>query len=639
MKCILRYPKVFSISDMSVASRERRVRKEKKFFSPDDYKVPRVKNSKCVELDGARRRNSKAGSHLNIKSKWDKYKLQFNRAMSMLRRNQYNLDVFNQQDRQVGSNALNTITTSEYDAYLPPSPNPAISAAEAFTLASHESYCVRSALVAKLTIRRLLQAAIDENHDDVRYPELGLSNTDGNSNPESELDNMIDIEHVLCSRCGKEDTEGNDILLCDRVGCNRAYHQLCLDVPLAIQSDGCGDGVSDNPSDIFFCWQCEFLDDVYAILTDYMEGATSTLEVCDVNCLADVFPEVAHLELVNDDEFQKPPDISSCPSAEVDETTVSSAPNPDFSCNTSPSTNRKGSCRAHYSIKNTLTHKQYAASSIGVHNILEVVSQIAAETAPDSASTSNAAASTVSLLKSYGFDSGSDDEDEDYIPERKFLRTSRSVDTARDTAVWGSSDEEATLGDSMDSEVDMTDDELEVDAECESGQEDYEDGVVDQDELRYLYAESGLTQEELGRIQTEQRMYNFRKVAKEQKQQAQREFYFENLPGVHNNFLVGKLIGRVKGGCIQLGLVKKYYPPGSGNEVKESDDEMWDVSFKKEKLSAQSQLPDILNQTEEVMKATTDVVSASVQDSLVQWNKVQLMYVLPNLFTIPFLLK
>jgi hypothetical protein len=36
----------------------------------------------------------------------------------------------------------------------------------------------------------------------------------------------------MCSKCGNPDSYGNDILFCDREGCFRAYHQMCLDPPI-----------------------------------------------------------------------------------------------------------------------------------------------------------------------------------------------------------------------------------------------------------------------------------------------------------------------------------------------------------------------------------------------------------------------
>jgi hypothetical protein len=40
----------------------------------------------------------------------------------------------------------------------------------------------------------------------------------------------IEAEKIACCVCGGFDCEGegNDILLCDAKGCNRAFHQRCL---------------------------------------------------------------------------------------------------------------------------------------------------------------------------------------------------------------------------------------------------------------------------------------------------------------------------------------------------------------------------------------------------------------------------
>lgn len=87
-------------------------------------------------------------------------------------------------------------------------------------------------------------------------------------NLEPDEDGMVDMEQIACSKCGSgEATDDNDILLCDRAGCNRAYHQKCLDPPLET-------AVSENPDEDWFCWQCECLDDCLSLInadlqTDY----------------------------------------------------------------------------------------------------------------------------------------------------------------------------------------------------------------------------------------------------------------------------------------------------------------------------------------------------------------------------------
>jgi hypothetical protein len=46
-------------------------------------------------------------------------------------------------------------------------------------------------------------------------------------------DEDIDFSEILCCRCAAADcSDHNDILLCDGA-CNRAFHQQCLDPPLA----------------------------------------------------------------------------------------------------------------------------------------------------------------------------------------------------------------------------------------------------------------------------------------------------------------------------------------------------------------------------------------------------------------------
>lgn len=55
-------------------------------------------------------------------------------------------------------------------------------------------------------------------------------------------EDMIDVQDIYCSVCGldTEDDSENDIVLCDRVGCNKAYHLLCLDPPMqSLEKAGC----------------------------------------------------------------------------------------------------------------------------------------------------------------------------------------------------------------------------------------------------------------------------------------------------------------------------------------------------------------------------------------------------------------
>ena len=83
-----------------------------------------------------------------------------------------------------------------------------------------------------------------------------------------------------CSRCGldTEDDSENDIVFCDRVGCFRAYHLLCLEPPIQSLASA---GFKDE--DEWFCWKCETLDDILDHLNDAL--GTSYIET-------NLFPEL-----------------------------------------------------------------------------------------------------------------------------------------------------------------------------------------------------------------------------------------------------------------------------------------------------------------------------------------------------------
>ena len=74
-----------------------------------------------------------------------------------------------------------------------------------------------------------------QNVEDRRFPSLDVN------------DNEVDTEDIVCSKCGLTDSPGNDILLCDKKGCCRAYHQNCLDPKVDPSTLG----------DDWFCWVCD----------------------------------------------------------------------------------------------------------------------------------------------------------------------------------------------------------------------------------------------------------------------------------------------------------------------------------------------------------------------------------------------
>ena len=89
-------------------------------------------------------------------------------------------------------------------------------------------------------LHNLLLNLAGENSEHVRFPSL-VTDVDEEGN--------IELEDITCSACGEMEAEGNDILLCDKEGCYRAYHQKCLDPQV-------------DPGNLFdandwFCWQCD----------------------------------------------------------------------------------------------------------------------------------------------------------------------------------------------------------------------------------------------------------------------------------------------------------------------------------------------------------------------------------------------
>ena len=63
----------------------------------------------------------------------------------------------------------------------------------------------------------------------------------------------INVEEVACSICGQyESTDDNDIIMCDRTNCFRAFHVNCADPPLTPEDLG-------GPDDDWFCHQCNCL--------------------------------------------------------------------------------------------------------------------------------------------------------------------------------------------------------------------------------------------------------------------------------------------------------------------------------------------------------------------------------------------
>lgn len=133
--------------------------------------------------------------------------------------------------------------------------------------------CEKKIFTAKEAIVTTLQAVAHENEDHKRWPQLLDDQKDVD---DGEEDDGVDVDDIYCSLCNEEETEDNDILLCDRAGCGRAYHQKCLDPPI--------DMMNVDPKHDWFCWQCECMDDCLDIISERLE-----VEYWDWK---DVFPDV-----------------------------------------------------------------------------------------------------------------------------------------------------------------------------------------------------------------------------------------------------------------------------------------------------------------------------------------------------------
>lgn len=85
----------------------------------------------------------------------------------------------------------------------------------------------------------------------------------------------IEAESIFCAACGGyECAPGNDILLCDMAGCEKAYHQACVRPALP-------DGVLE--AEEWFCPVCEALDELLDAVNEYLGQSWGRV--------ADMFPE------------------------------------------------------------------------------------------------------------------------------------------------------------------------------------------------------------------------------------------------------------------------------------------------------------------------------------------------------------
>ncbi|XP_076951334.1 pathogenesis-related homeodomain protein-like [Bidens hawaiensis] len=138
----------------------------------------------------------------------------------------------------------------------------------------------------KLKIRDLFKR-IDSSREEGRIPET-LYDSEG----------LIDCEDIFCAKCRQiEVSLDNDIILCDG-GCERGFHQFCLDPPLLKEQVPPGD-------EGWLCPACDCKADCIGLLNDSLGT-----QLASEDCWKKVFPETAASGNKLDDNSGLPSDDS-----------------------------------------------------------------------------------------------------------------------------------------------------------------------------------------------------------------------------------------------------------------------------------------------------------------------------------------
>lgn len=219
----------------------KRTRKPKEVFVPEDPRErKRWQSFKNLTVPRRNRNEAISGDHVN---RWNNYRTVIKRLLACLLKETHYRELYSQ-----------SVTVKSDDKELRK---------------------IDSKILGwKQAILSTFEAIEAENPDHKRWPALG----------EPDEEDMVEVADILCSRCNGEETPGNDILFCDRASCLRAYHQLCLDPPLAMAN-------FDADQD-WFCWQCECLDDCLDLLSERLNEEYSRWQ--------DLFPEVREAASVRD---------------------------------------------------------------------------------------------------------------------------------------------------------------------------------------------------------------------------------------------------------------------------------------------------------------------------------------------------
>ena len=73
----------------------------------------------------------------------------------------------------------------------------------------------------------------------VEVVDVEVETVEEEAEDDGEEEEILDGDDAICGRCGGgESPDGNAILLCDGPGCENAYHQKCLEIPLSCVPEG-----------------------------------------------------------------------------------------------------------------------------------------------------------------------------------------------------------------------------------------------------------------------------------------------------------------------------------------------------------------------------------------------------------------
>ena len=224
-------------------------------FSPDDYENQETRKPKnvcdLVNKKGKIRNTAVVDESKNgcLITKWDIYKKNALKFIRLIEKQNFILDVYQKdKGREKGfgegeiKNSFDTINQ------------------------------------AKSSIKELIEQLVKENSDHKSFLQLEIPDED----------DCINVEEVYCSKCGLDSTDqeaDNDIVLCDRIRCNKAYHFKCCDPPIQPFS-----AIDLERDDEWFCWKCEALDDILDHLNSRLETNYDELNI---------FPELATVNNMN----------------------------------------------------------------------------------------------------------------------------------------------------------------------------------------------------------------------------------------------------------------------------------------------------------------------------------------------------